>query len=110
MALSVAETRWLAAYKSALLEKYPRLLLRMALFGSKARGDDHSDSDLDILVIVKDDALRLKREMRRIGYLLAATGEAVPSILVYTESEWQARKQSRSPFRQAVERDEVRLQ
>jgi hypothetical protein len=41
--------------------------------------------------------------------LLAATGETVPSILVYTETEWESRKRSGSPFRRNVERDEVRV-
>jgi hypothetical protein len=45
----------------------------------------------------------------KIGYLLAATGEAVPSIMAYTESEWERLRRSGSPFRRAVERDEVQV-
>ncbi|MBD0306567.1 MAG: nucleotidyltransferase domain-containing protein [Nitrospiraceae bacterium] len=79
----------------------------MLIYGSKARGDDTSESDLDVLLIVKNNASDLKRELRWIGYMLAATSDAVPSILAYTEAEWERRKESRSPFRLAVERDAV---
>src|SRR5262245_28348928 len=109
MSLNPAEKTWLSAYRDALTNACRGQVLRLALFGSKARGDDHPGSDLDVLLIVKDALGARKRELRRIGYRLSATGEVVPSILVYTESEWSNRKRSRSPFRRAVERDQVRL-
>jgi hypothetical protein len=33
----------------------------------------------------------------------------LPSILAYTQEEWESRKRSGSTFRKAVERDAVRL-
>ena len=62
-----------------------------------------------MLLIVKDDAGALKRELRWIGYLLAAKTEVLPSILAYTQEDWESRKRSGSTFRQAVERDAVRV-
>jgi len=59
--------------------------------------------------VVSTPAAGLKRELRRVGYLLAATGETVPSILVYTETEWEIRGRTGSRFRRNVERDEVRV-
>jgi uncharacterized protein len=81
----------------------------MLIYGSKARGQAHAESDLDVLLIVKNNSGKLKRELRRIGYLLAAKTEALPSILAYTQDEWESRKRSGSSFRQAVERDAVRV-
>jgi predicted nuclease of predicted toxin-antitoxin system len=72
-------------------------------------GQAHAESDLDVLLIVKNEAGALKRELRRIGYLLAATTDVLPSILAYTQDEWESRKRSGSTFRQAVERDAVRV-
>jgi hypothetical protein len=80
-----------------------------ALGGAKARGQAHAESDLDVLLIVKDDCSKLKEELRRISYLLAAKTEALPSILAYSQEEWESRKRSGSSFRQAVERDAVRV-
>ena len=64
---------------------------------------------MDIILIVKNDAKALKRELRRIGYLLAAKMEVLPSILAYTQDEWESRRRSGSSFRKAVERDAVRV-
>ena len=105
--LTLDEQTWLDTYRQALKEQHPGVVVRMVIYGSKARGDDHPDSDLDVLLIVKNEAVYLKRQLRRIGYELAATSDAVPSILAYTQDEWESRKKSRSPFQQAVERDAV---
>ena len=107
MRLTADEQAWLDAYCQALKERHPGVVERMVIYGSKARGDDHPDSDLDVLLIVKNDASHLKRPLRRIGYELAATSDAVPSILAYTLDEWESRRDSGAPFQQAVERDAV---
>jgi len=109
MPLTASEKTWLDAYRKALTKTRPAAVLHMVLYGSKARGDDHSDSDLDVLLIIKDEADSLKRELRRIGYRLAATSDVVPSIMVYTETEWKSRKGSGSLFQGAVERDGIPL-
>lgn len=81
----------------------------MFIYGSKARGQARLDSDMDLLLIVKDDASVVKRELRWIGYLLAATSDVLPSIIAYTQEEWESRKRSGSTFRKAVERDAVHV-
>ena len=107
MKLTRQERAWLDTYKRHLGERYPGTVAHMLIYGSKARGEGHSESDLDVLLIVKNSAAGLKRELRRVGYLLGATSEVLPSILAYTENEWESRKKSGSPFRRAVERDAV---
>ncbi len=107
--LTKEETAWLDAYREALEKKRPGTVQEMLIYGSKARGQAHAESDLDVLLIVKNEAEGPKRELRRIGYLLAATTEVLPSILAYTQEEWESRKKSGSTFRQAVERDAVRV-
>jgi predicted nucleotidyltransferase len=107
--LNEAEQAWLDAYRKDLDKKYPGAVHKMLIYGSKAREQAHAESDLDVLLIVKNEAGVLKRELRRIGYVLAATEDVLPSILAYTEEEWERRKKSGSTFRQAVERDAVRV-
>jgi len=107
--LTQDEQAWLDAYREALDKKHPGAVHEMLIYGSKARGQAHAESDLDVLLIVKNEAGTLKRELRRIGYLLAATADVLPSILAYTQEEWESRRRSGSTFRQAVERDAVRV-
>ncbi len=107
--LTAEEQTWLDAYREALNKKHPEAVQEMLIYGSKARGQARADSDLDVLLIVKDDARALKRELRWIGYLLAAKTDVLPSIFAYTQEEWESRRRSGSTFRKAVERDAVRV-
>lgn len=107
--LTTEEQVWLDSYRAALNKQHPGALQEMLIYGSKARGQAHAESDLDLLLIVKNGSGKLKRELRRIGYRLAATTDVLPSILAYTEEEWESRRLSGSSFRKAVERDAVRV-
>ncbi len=107
--LTRAEREWLKRYRLELTERHSGAVEQMLLYGSKARGDARPESDLDVLLVVRNEAAARKRELRRIGYLLAAASDVVPSILAYTSDEWENRKNSGSPFRRNVERDEIRV-
>jgi len=63
---------------------------RIYLFGSTARGDGGPDSDLDLLVIVPDDA-PLERQSSRLAYTaLRGTGIAA-DVLVCTRRYFEER-------------------
>lgn len=107
LTLDAAEQAWLDAYRIELRTRHPGVVRHLVIYGSKARGDAHEDSDLDMLIVVRNDASDLKRPLRRIGYDLAATSCAVPSIMACTQAEWDRLKDLRSPYRESVERDGV---
>ena len=92
--LTSDEQAWLDAYREALNKQHPGIVQEMLIYGSKARGQAHAESDVDIILIVKNDAKALERELRRIGYLLAARTEVLPSILAYTQDEWESRRRA----------------
>jgi predicted nucleotidyltransferase len=52
--LSAAEQQVLTAFKAALIARFGDRLARLSLFGSRARGGGRDDSDLDLLVEVRD--------------------------------------------------------
>ena len=107
LTLDPHEQTWLDNYREALREQHPDAVRRMVVYGSKARGDAREDSDLDILLLVADEAADLQQRLRRIGYLLAAATPIAPSIMAYTERAWEAQKNRGFPFQLAVERDAV---
>lgn len=55
MALSIKEKTVLKEFKTSLKQVLGGQLIELKLFGSKARGDDQPDSDVDVLVIVASD-------------------------------------------------------
>ncbi len=101
------EQTWLDEYRKALGERYPGAVLRMVIYGSKARGDARENSDLDVLIIVRNEATALKIPLRCIGYDLATESYAVPSIMAYTQAEWDRLEALRSAYRESVERDGI---
>ena len=109
MQLTASEQQWLDGYRQALRDQFADAVEQVLIYGSKARGDAGPDSDVDVLLIVRDEADAMKRRMRGLGHLLAAATDVVPSIMAYTRGEWDQRKRSRSPFRRNVERDGVRV-
>jgi len=52
MALSIKEKLVLKEFKTSLEQAFGGQLIELKLFGSKARGDDQPNSDMDVLVIV----------------------------------------------------------
>ena len=55
MALSAEEKSALIQFKTDLKKVLGDRFIELRLFGSKARGDDRPDSDIDVLVIVAPD-------------------------------------------------------
>ena len=109
MKLTSEEQAWLDAYRKVLAEQFPGLVERIIIFGSKARGTATPDSDLDVLLIIREGDWRSKDALAAPGYDLVIGTDVVPSILVYTTQEWEDRRQLRAPFWQAVDRDGVRV-
>ena len=107
--LTPAEQAWLDEYRQTLARDYPGLVHDILIFGSKARGDAGPDSDLDVLVVLNQADRRTKRGVRHTGHLLSVLSDVMPSIMVYTTAEWQARESYMSPFYQAVMRDAVHV-
>jgi len=107
LTLNDDEKKWLDQYRSQLHRLYPGLIQDLVVFGSKARGDPRQDSDLDLMVIIRDGNKAIKKDIAFLAYDLAAGTEAVPSILVYTEAEKDQRLQQEISFMDSVQREGI---
>ena len=79
------------------------------LYGSRARGEEHADSDWDLLVLTDYGVdLNIERKFRNKLYdLELETGEPF-SIFVYSKNDWNT-KQIITPFYHNVTREGLRI-
>ena len=81
-----------------------RDILRAGYFGSYARGNWGGNSDLDVILIVKQSDLPFWRRALEWDVL----GLPVPvDLLVYTQEEWQSLIEGGERFAQTVEKEAV---
>ena len=57
----------IAQFKAALQQLYGERLSQVILFGSYARGDEHTNSDVDFLVVLNDKKISVSNEIRKIN-------------------------------------------
>ncbi|MCR4342278.1 MAG: nucleotidyltransferase domain-containing protein [Patescibacteria group bacterium] len=83
-------------------------LILIKLIGSKVRGDFGSESDIDILIIVKD-YLSDKRKVIDILYSVDPFYDEKISPIILSEFEYNKNKELESPFIINAEKDGVVL-
>ena len=82
------ELQWLDAYRQAIREQHPDAVVKMLLFSREGMfWNRHDYTDLNILLVVGDDAEQLQRPLRMLGYSLSDPPLTFPSIMTLTESE-----------------------
>jgi len=64
--------RFLQVFRQRLLDALPTEISRIILFGSQARGDATPDSDLDLLILVRDKTSSTVERVRQIRYEVMA--------------------------------------
>ena len=81
--MTTQERQVLRRFKEILTDVLKDRAVVVRLFGSKARGDDREDSDLDVLVIVSGDAWQIADEVYKVATdLLLETGICLsPKVL-----------------------------
>lgn len=80
------------------------------LYGSRARGDAGPMSDWDFLILVDQPvSWSLVKTLRNRLYDLELETDHIISSIIRTRKEWNSSEYGVMPFKQAVEREGVRL-
>ena len=102
------ERLWLERFRECLTADYGGVVTRAVVFGSKARGDAHEGSDIDVMVIVKDTETNAQDPILDMATDLVRSAHcwnAVPSVKTRTESDWREELALQRPFHANVERE-----
>ena len=99
------ERSWLEAFRAELQANHAGKVKDMVIYGSKARGDWHRHSDIDVLLILADEAAAERETIEDLGYDLSVTADALPLLTSRTEAEWAA--EAGTSFHETVEREGV---
>jgi predicted nucleotidyltransferase len=88
--LLTREERWAVdAFVRALQQQYPDRIQDVILFGSKARGEGHPDSDIDILILVDDDDWRFSHAVSRLAARISLNYDVLLGPRVIRQARWK---------------------
>jgi predicted nucleotidyltransferase len=74
------------------LEKYRDRIERIILFGSVARGEAREESDIDILIVTKEEDYRLRRALIGLAFdILLETGDDI-SVKALSKADFERGK------------------
>jgi len=107
--LSDQERAALRAYVRALQDRFGHQLVDVLLFGSKARGEAHIGSDLDVMVILDRPDAQALSDARGLGFDIWLTYQVFLSIRVMSREGWQTLADMESLFYRNVLRDGISL-
>jgi uncharacterized protein (UPF0332 family)/predicted nucleotidyltransferase len=103
------ERRAVEAFVEALRRDLDSRLLLLVLFGSKARGDDLPDSDIDFLVVTDGDARDLEKRVSALSHSLDLEHNVLVNAIFFSRQRWQDFAQRRAAFWQNAQRDGMLL-
>ena len=87
--LTQGERQAVDALVESLQRQYPDRIRDVILFGSKARGDSHPDSDIDILILVDDDDWRFSHAISRIAARISLNYDVLLGPRVVGQTRWR---------------------
>ena len=106
--LKANERLWLEGYLERLRKAPGGFLKRLVVYGSKARGDAGPESDLDVLVLVKDTAGAAEHARELVHRGDDPRGVA-HEVVVRTEADWLQDTDKELPFARNVEAEGIQL-
>lgn len=105
--LNEKEEQVIKQFKQELIARFPDKVVAVLVYGSKARGDYHDESDIDVLVIAKESDWKFADKVREIGYTLDEEIDYRLSIQVMSEAKIAYLRENNFQFAQSIFRDAV---
>lgn len=84
-------------------------VLEVLVYGSQARGTAHSESDVDLLVVTKEENKDVAKKIRSLIYDVELESGVVLSVQVYSQPQVEYLRQISSQYIQQVEQEAIKL-
>ncbi|ADT83148.1 nucleotidyltransferase domain-containing protein [Thermococcus barophilus] len=84
-------------------------LVKVILFGSVARGKERENSDIDVLIIVRDNSWKIQQDVSGIVLKYLIKYGVYISVKVVTEEEFEIMRDMHSSFYHEVFREGIRI-
>jgi predicted nucleotidyltransferase len=107
--ITTHDWRAIEALLRRLLLAYSDGILTVTLFGSKARGDDASGSDIDVLVVVADEDWTIKHEIRTLGARISLDYDVLFNLYVIEQERWLWMGEINHPLHRRIRNEGVEL-
>ncbi len=82
--------------KKTLCERYG--ISSVIVYGSKARGDDSPDSDIDVMIVLDDDSSQVKTAVDELVYDINLTYDCLISVVFFGRKELEEGPLDESPL------------
>lgn len=109
LALFLQDREALVDLASRLRKDFGSQVVEVKLFGSKARGDALEDSDIDVIVVVRDDSWPLEHRIRKLGARLSLEHDVLFNLYVVSQERWTWMTEIRHPLYRSVASDGIPL-
>jgi len=93
--LTSQEREALTDFTSRLRERFPGRILQTVLFGSKARGDSDAWSDIDLLILVREEDWALRRAINTMAARVSLEYDVLIGPRVICQERWERMGQQR---------------
>ena len=107
MSLNEHEKSALKELKGVLEEKYG--LIDFRLFGSKARGEDSPESDIDVMIELTEINPKIESEIDKAIFSINLKNDCFISAVIFGKKELEEGPLDQSPLYKVVEREGIRL-
>ena len=107
--LNEIEEKAVKAFSSSLKALYGSDIKQILLFGSKARGDFHKESDIDLFILVAKSGLALRKKVASLITEIMLDHSVLLSPKIIEESHFSFLKQLETAFAKNIEKDGIRI-
>lgn len=105
--LNEIEEKALNEFKETLLKRFGENIKTLRLFGSKARGDFHPESDIDVLILIKSGDFKVKDQIVDVSWEILMKYNIYISPRVITENHYSYLKYLETSLIKNIEKEGV---